>query len=173
MVIMEWKDVEGYNGRYSVSDSGEVRSNERTVLLKNRLIYRTVPQKMLTKRIDRYGYLIVCLKKHSIAKWHRVHRLVACSFIGHSILCVNHKDMNKKNNNLSNLEFVSVLENNRHARMNKKFMVRKGDSCWNFKIDKESEKRIKYLYSEGVSHIDIAAIYKIHPMTVYKIIKRP
>lgn len=66
---------------------------------------------------DKDGYCIVSIK----SKQYKVHRLVALTFIDNinNLAEVNHKDMNKKNNNANNLEWCSHLENMKHAFKNK------------------------------------------------------
>lgn len=103
----QWKDVSGYEGRYWVSDYGRVRSQKCTL--------RPGPQSK--------GYLCVQLYDGSSPKRPRsfcVHDLVAAAFIGPKSpgMQVNHKDTVKSNNNVSNLEYMTPLQNVRHARDN-------------------------------------------------------
>lgn len=94
-----WKVIPGTNGKYSVSENGEVRNNELKRNLKTAETYN--------------GYLRVRINKKMI----RVHRLVAELFIENPNGCtqVNHKDGNKKNNHFSNLEWCTAKENIAHA----------------------------------------------------------
>ena len=99
-----WKDIKGYEGLYQVSDDGHVRR-----LLKND---RTKPVK------NREGlYLSVSLSKKSKRRSYNIHRLVAEAFLERPVGAteVNHKDGNKWNNDISNLEWVSQRENMLHA----------------------------------------------------------
>ena len=99
-----WKDIKGYEGLYQISDDGKVRrlfKGGRTKELKNRDgLYYTVS---LSKGCKKTSY--------------SVHRLVAEAFIDvpTNHLEVNHKDGNKKNNNVENLEWVTQEENREHA----------------------------------------------------------
>ena len=63
------------------------------------------------KHINEKGYHRVCLSKNNKFKSLLVHRIVAELFIGPSELYVNHKDLNKQNNNVNNLEYVTNREN--------------------------------------------------------------
>lgn len=78
-----------------------------------------------------------------------VHRVVACSFIGFSKLQVNHKDGDTKNNNLSNLEFVSAKYNTHHAMYDLKKAKR-------FKIGLEKFERAILLRKMGMTYREIA-----------------
>lgn len=102
----QWRDVPGFQGRYSVSDMGRIRS-----LLSGR---------MLRPGATSRGYLSVALYDGSSPKKPRsilVHHLVAGAFLGRCEegMTVNHKDCNKTNNCLSNLEYVSLRDNVRHG----------------------------------------------------------
>lgn len=93
-----WRQIEGYE-QYSVSDSGEVRNN--------------VTGRLLKQTIDKDGYLMVTLH-YGKRKWVGVHRLVAQAFVPNpdNLPCVNHKDEDKSNNSVENLEWCSVAYNN-------------------------------------------------------------
>lgn len=99
-----WKDVVGYEGLYQVSDQGEVRR-----VLKN--------STKLLKPYERTNYLTVCLSNKCERKTHNVHRLVAEAFLEKpkDATEVNHKDGDKHNNKIENLEWVSQKENLIHA----------------------------------------------------------
>lgn len=91
-----WKDVEGYNGKYQVSNLGRVRKVE-----------------ILKQFIHNRGYIYSNLDcKHKY-----IHRLVAEAFLENSnnLPTVNHIDENKENNTLSNLEWCSYKDNNIHG----------------------------------------------------------
>ena len=101
-----WKDIYGYTGIYQVSNLGRVRTLRKR---KN--------QKVLSLIISKQGYCMVDLTKHREVKRIFVHRLVAKAFIPnpYSKPFVNHKDGNKQNNYVDNLEWVTAKENNIHA----------------------------------------------------------
>lgn len=112
-----WKDIPGYEGLYQVSDLGRVRSLERwryNPKCKDGKQY--VPEKIL-KAAERTGYLVVAINKNGKRKSYSVHRLVAQAFIPNpeNKRTVNHKDGNKKNNRVSNLEWNTDSENVNHA----------------------------------------------------------
>ena len=105
-----WKDIEGYDGIYQVSNFGRVRS----------LKWGKV--KFLKPIDNKYGYLIVTLCKNSISKKYKVHRLVTQAFLPNpnNLPQVNHKDENPSNNIVSNLEWCDSKYNNNYGTKNEK-----------------------------------------------------
>lgn len=100
-----WKNITGFEDLYQVSNFGRVRRKKGYQAKKDRIL----------KPIDNgNGYLGVALSKNSIYKRYYIHRLVAKTFIGDSNKEVNHKDGDKSNNKLSNLEWLSRSENQKH-----------------------------------------------------------
>lgn len=102
----EWKDIEGYEGLYQVSNLGRVRSfkqNKSGHLLK----YKS----------NCWGYFQVGLSKNGKQKLFSVHRLVAEAFIPkvENKNIVNHIDCDKSNNHANNLEWCTQKENVRHS----------------------------------------------------------
>lgn len=101
-IEQEWRPVVGYEGLYGVSNYGEVRKTDGTPMKGN---------------INSYGYRVVGLTKNGRRKDKKVHQLVALAFLptipGKDY--VNHKDGDKLNNFVDNLEWVTKGENSRHA----------------------------------------------------------
>lgn len=98
----EWKEVKGYP-TYKVSNEGKVLNVKSNKVLKG--------------TITSYGYVGVSLKNNDGIKNMKVHRLVAAAFLDNwdPSLQVNHKDLNKSNNYIENLEMMTASENNLHA----------------------------------------------------------
>ena len=98
-----WQPIEGYEGLYEVSDQGQVRSKAKG--------------RILRPRASGPGYSAVSLSKHGKVKNRYIHHLVAFAFIGKRPdgMDINHKDCDKENNAVSNLEYISHGENQRHA----------------------------------------------------------
>ena len=109
-----WKDIEGYEGRYQVSSLGRIKS-----LRDNHGNYR---EKILDIKPNKCGYKEVRLSKNSKKKPYLVHRLVAIHFISNpnNYPQINHKDENKSNNCVSNLEWCTQKYNNNYGTHNKK-----------------------------------------------------
>lgn len=104
-----WKTIEGYEGIYSVSNLGRVRRDTHPGgRIKNRIRKICIGSK---------GYFQVILSKSSKERTFQVHTLMAYAFLGPIPMgyTVNHKDGVKLNNTVENLEYLTKLENNRHA----------------------------------------------------------
>lgn len=93
----EWKDIEGYEGLYQVSNIGKIRRGN----------------KILKQTENRCGYNYICLSKAGKKSHLLVNRIVAKTFIPNpqNKPCVNHIDLNKQNNSANNLEWVTYKEN--------------------------------------------------------------
>ena len=105
-----WKDIAGYEGIYEISSLGNIKS----YYAKNGRLVNT--GRLISGKLDKDGYREVALSKGGHVKYTRVHRLVAEAFIdGDTSLDVNHKDGNKLNNAVDNLEWVTAKENIQHA----------------------------------------------------------
>ena len=108
----EWRDIKGYEGLYQVSNLGRVKSLKRIVRA-NTCGIREIPEKILTACKSNCGYLLVVLCKNGKHKNKNVHRLVAETFLPNPLKCkeVNHKDEDKYNNVLENLEWCDRIYN--------------------------------------------------------------
>lgn len=106
-----WKDVPDYEGIYQVSNKGRIKSLARIVGHCKR------KDKIIIPKDNRTGYYKVNLYKDSKCKNHYIHRLVASAFISNenNKPCINHKDHNRKNNNVENLEWCTYKENNDYS----------------------------------------------------------
>lgn len=108
-----WRDVPGYEGKYIVSSTGKVMSLPRTRTIKGR--QRPLSGRVLKQSVTPNGYAKVTLFKDGRAAQTSVHRIVMLAFVGPSNLQVNHKDENKLNNNLDNLEYMTGFDNTRYT----------------------------------------------------------
>lgn len=114
-----WKPVIGYESTHEVSNLGRVRSKDRIIEGGSRWGRRPEKRKgkVLAQRDNDYGYKVVRLNVDKAYKTKLVHRLVAMAFIGDSPkgrVQVNHKDGDKHNNSVDNLEWVNNRENALH-----------------------------------------------------------
>jgi len=113
-----WKPVEDCS-IYEISNFGRVKSLERTTPVGNRGGYKLRPEFIMKGCDFGYEYLKVNMKDNNgKIKNMKVHRLVAQYFIPNpeNKRCVNHKDFNRCNNHIDNLEWVTHAENNKHQR---------------------------------------------------------
>lgn len=104
-----WKDIQGYEGIYKVSNLGNVKS-----------CFREGTKGGLLKKVERNHYFRARLWKNGKVKTIGIHRLVAQAFIPNvdNKPCINHKDGNKQNNVVTNLEWVTYSENALHSYSN-------------------------------------------------------
>jgi len=100
-----YKDIKGYEGKYQISNMGNVKSLD---------YLNTKKPKVLTPIKHHLGYLLVHLGYNKIKM---IHTLVAEAFIDNpeGKKFVNHIDGNKQNNNVKNIEWVTSKENMNHA----------------------------------------------------------
>ena len=136
-MIEEWRPIEGYEGLYEVSNTGRVRSVDR-------FYYRLHKGKVLSPTKDRYGYLTVTLNCNGKSKTIKIHRLVAQAFLPNpdNLPQVNHKDEDKTNNNVDNLEWCTAKYNVNFGTRQERYrntMLEKGH--WSGLSREEYEKK--------------------------------
>lgn len=114
-MIEEWKEVEGYEGFYEVSNFGNVRSKDRKIFSENQFSKYSYDfsGKTMAPVDNGTGYMQINLSKKGKINKEYVHRLVYKTFIGEipKNKEINHIDHDKSNNRLNNLEIVSRKEN--------------------------------------------------------------
>ena len=117
----KWRDIEGCEDSYQVSDQGRVRSLTREITSsRNGKKFTKILKGRVLKQAVSFGYPYVNLRRDGKQWVIRTRRLVAQAFIGE---CpdgceVNHKDGDKSNNHVENLEYTTHAENVRHASEN-------------------------------------------------------
>lgn len=160
----EWKDIKGYE-HYMVSNMGNVYSKIKGIILK--------------PGDNGRGYMFVNLHKNKTAKSFYIHRLVGDAFIKQvdGKPQINHKDCNKKNNHVENLEWVDNRENTDHAVNNNRFYTseyqKKQTSKANSgvkshlsKLNDELVREIRLLKENGLTCVDIARRFAVHRETI-------
>ena len=165
-----WKPIENYNGFYSVSNFG------RAISHRHQWGKRKTPR-IMKQHPDQKGYLMINLCKKGIHKTHRVAVLVAKHFIGERPLglTINHKDFNKINNHVSNLEYVTNLENMRHAiKNNPNRKIRKGEEIHHLvKFNEKQIKRIRKLFKNyKYTYTSLGKKFNVWGSTIERIINR-
>lgn len=129
-----WKDIKGYEGKYQVSNFGNVKS----------LNYNQTGNERLLKPILHHtGYLCVNLCKPN--KKFPIHRLVAEAFIPNpdNLPQVNHKDENKHNNHVDNLEYCTQLYNINFGTRNKRISESLSKKVYQYTLDGKFVKEWK------------------------------
>jgi hypothetical protein len=166
-----WKDINGYEGLYQVSDMGRVKSQPKQWIGGKGAI-RNHDGKILQSSFNG-GYLQVVLQNNGIKKTIKIHRLVAEAFLPNleNKLEVNHIDTNKSNNKLDNLEWNTRNENMKHASINKCFGERRGEANNSNKVNVNQVIDIRFKYKTlNMSQKDIAKEYGVSSMAIFRIV---
>lgn len=153
-----WKGIDGFEGDYSVSNTGKISSNKSKLILKTRL--------------DKYGYELVTLWFKNKAFTKKVHRLVAIAFINNpdNLETVNHKDGIKTNNNVSNLEWLSIGDNHRHGFYTGLHTIGENRTAGKApKLTNEIVLQIKKLIKEGHGNTAIGKLFGVSCGCIYSI----
>lgn len=113
-----WKDIPGYEGLYQASTLGNIRTVEGKITSNRLYAIRRWKSRVLKGRGDnpKTGKRVSLWKNGKVKDW-LVARLVAITFLGDpsEAFTVNHKDGNRMNNNIENLEWLSLADNIRHG----------------------------------------------------------
>lgn len=136
-----WKPIKDYEGYYEVSNYGNVRSVGRYIDFGCTSYHYNKPR-ILSAISHGNGYLYVTLVKNKKRKNKYIHRLVAENFLENinNKPCVNHKDFDRANNDVNNLEWVTYSENIRWSAKNGNFNKPKN----NHKTNKLYGKYIRF-----------------------------
>lgn len=166
-----WKDINGFENQYQISDLGKVRSKQR-VLIRSNGHSQTVKGKVLKTFTSKRGYEFAVFQIGLKTKNFAVHRLVAIAFISNNEnkYAVNHKDGNKKNNKLSNLEWVTKSENELHARRTG-LKCTKGEKASKAILTEENViliRKIHHYYSQYF----LADLFSVSRSAIASVIKR-
>ena len=106
------KYLSRYDNNYYVTSEGSVFSVDKVVRC-HKNSTRIIKGRRLNGSIDKDGYVYVCLSINGRERNERVHRLILEGFLGTRNMPIDHIDGNKKNNCITNLEYVTVKENTR------------------------------------------------------------
>ena len=159
----KWRDVKGYEGLYKVSDTGKIRSVGRYKQAGNQ--YRSfsywVRGRELRFSTDKDGYSITSLTKDGVKKNFKVHRIVAEAFIPNeeSKPLINHKDSDRANNSLYNLEWCTAKENAVHA--SEEGNLTKGEQHSKSSLTQTECGFIEYWLDLGFSPKEIGGVFNV------------
>ena len=165
-----WLPVEGFGGFYEVSNLGRVRSYHGMGGPRRK------EGRILRPGATVRGYLFVCLRNgHKVGRNEFVHRLVALAFLGKppsslEYPTVNHKDLDRTNNAVSNLEWLGHVENIRHAAP--KIPRLRGESHPSSKLTVAQVREIRRRWANRESSTALASEYKVSAQTVWQIATR-
>ena len=144
-----WRDIKDYKDLYQGSNLGRVRSLDRWVKCPNGSV-RFYKGRILKPGTNKDGYLQIDLCKNNKSKTFRVNRLVAEAFLeipeelrhlkGTRYLQVNHKDEDKTNNNVENLEWCSAKYNTNYGTAIKRRSLKKKKSILQYTMKGEFVK---------------------------------
>ena len=123
-----WKDIKGFEGKYQVSNYGNVKSLNYN---------RTGKERLLKQNIDKYSYHNIHLYSYGKDKRFLIHRIVAEAFIPNpdNLPYVNHKDENKHNNHVDNLEWCTQLYNLNYGSRNERIRKSLSKKVYQYTID--------------------------------------
>lgn len=160
---IEWRHIPGYEGRYMISTFGEIMCLPR--YQKNELagVDSFFPSRIMRARKSKFGYMQIVLTsrgEHGTSKTWTVQRLMGKTFLGATDgdnMQVNHKDGDKTNNRLDNLELITPKENTAHAIVT---------GLRPRKLDEEQIAGIIKSRLDGVPRREVAIRYGVHPSTV-------
>jgi hypothetical protein len=133
-------------------------------------VYSTMKNKIvkISTIVHSSGYLVVGIDNSS----HKVHRLLAKTYLGltdESDLVVNHKDFNKTNNSLDNLELVTYKQNAVHARLGGRFKKKFGEDNPMSKHTEEKILLLRRMCELGLHDKEVGSILNMHPRDVGRI----
>lgn len=149
-----WKQILGYKELYEISSLGRIRRNN-----------------ILKPFKSNKGYLIVSLSKNGKVVKHLIHRLVLKTFSTNKFLKkeINHRDFDKTNNNINNLEYVTSKENKYHSR---NFMPR-GEKQGLSKLKESDVIKIRHLFKNKMGNTySLAKKFNVSNVTIGNIVNR-
>ena len=163
------KDIPGYDGLYYATEDGRVFSHSRPIYSKTGEFRYNKKGREVFGEISIHGYRRVLLSCNGRIQKHFVHRCVALAFHNNplGLPFVNHKDGNKMNNHVDNLEWVTAKENTCHAF--KTGLSRPSPRV----LDEETENKIlkEYVYkSRAFGVVSLAKKYGVSKSLVHLIV---
>ena len=147
----EWKSIPGYEGLYEVSNLGRVRSVERCDRFNRKIVSKILKPNYVS------GYLRVGMYKNKTFKYYLIHRLVAQAFLPNpdNLPEVNHKDEDKSNNRVDNLEWCDRSYNMNYGTVQQRRIqtnINNGKYTGNSKTKEYIKEYSKKYKKEHIEH---------------------
>ena len=147
----EWKSIPGYEGLYEVSNLGRVRSVERCDRFNRKIVSKILKPNYVS------GYLRVGMYKNKTFKYYLIHRLVAQAFLPNpdNLPQVNHKDEDKSNNRVDNLEWCDRSYNMNYGTVQQRRIqtnINNGKYTGNSKTKEYIKEYSKKYKKEHIEH---------------------
>lgn len=174
-----WKNIKGYEEFYQVSNLGRIKCLNKTITYNQDGREKSYARKqsiMRTNQNGKYTMIILCADGHR--KSMRLHRLVATHFIENpeNKKEVNHKDGNKKNNSVENLEWATSKENSLHAYVNRLNLPPnpKGEDHGMAKLNRFQVERMRLLKEclPIIKFKELGRLFKVSKSQAFGIIKK-
>jgi hypothetical protein len=169
----EWRDIEGFEGYYQVSNLGRVRSLDRVkcdgIRMKGRI---------MKTHFDACGYEMVQLRRDGKYKHPSIHRLVAIAFIPNpdNLPQVNHIDEIRNHNTVDNLEWCTVLYNQNYGHRRERASESSvGEKNANHRLTEKQVLEIREKYIPGHAEFGVRPLaekYGVKYVTISKILQR-
>ena len=171
-VTEEWRPVVGWEGYYSVSNLGRVRSETRIVYHRGSKTNVCIRGKMKHPAFSNWGYLQARMSRNSVLVLRMVHRLVAEAFIGpiEKGFEINHKNGIKTDNRVENLEIVTPKQNVRHCHATG-LTLNHGETHCDAKLTFDDVRDIRRR-AGTVSQADMAREYGVDASCISRIVSR-
>lgn len=152
-----WKDIDGYEGYYQISNFGNIKSLKRKVNTRGNG-FRQLNEKVIRPLMTSSGYLNVIASREQKRQTFIIHHLVAQYFLGNKPekCVIDHIDGNKLNNHVSNLKYVSPAENSR-KRYDAKLTLEKAIEIRRL-CKTQSQNEIAKIY--GITQTMVSRIYR-------------
>jgi hypothetical protein len=168
-----WRPVLGFEDIYEVSDQGRVRSFDRVVAFRKGGSKRIKGKILKPLSGGARGYAHVCLWRESQCTMANVHRIVLEAFVGErpAGYGCNHKDGDKTNNALTNLEWVTYRENTQHARRTGLWRHEGEDNPTSL-LTTVQVLEIRRLARQGVSQSALGHHFHVNHGTIWSIVHR-
>lgn len=160
-MIETWKDIEGYEGFYQISNFGNVKSVARffpLALTSDKVRFR---KETLLRPNSDGGYPKVTLYRNGVGKGYLVHRLVTAAFLGkcEKGIQVCHSDGNPLNNNIQNLRYGDAKENARDRILHGRQLF--GENHKKSKLTEKQVLEIREKLSKGINQRKIAKDFNV------------